>query len=107
MAGNKDFGKHLKKLRELKGYSQEQLAEIVGLEYQTISRIETGLYFTGFENLEKFSKALDIPIKDLFDFSTEKLSKKDLINIITKSLNNFETNDLINIKKIIDIYQEK
>lgn len=32
VSGNKLFGKKLKELRELKGYTQEQLAEVVNLE---------------------------------------------------------------------------
>ena len=32
MAGNKEFGKHIQRLREAKGYSQEKLAELVANE---------------------------------------------------------------------------
>ena len=106
MAGNKDFGKHLKRLREAKGYSQEKLAELVGLEYQTISRIETGFYFTSFENLQKISKALGLTIKDLFDFPEDELSKSELIKSISKDLKKLEVNDLKNIQKMINIYRD-
>ena len=106
MAGNKDFGKHLKHLRETKGFSQEQLAELVGLEYQTISRIETGFYFTSFDNLQKISKALGLTIKDLFDFPENEPTKAQLLKLITKDIKNFDTKDLKNIYKMICIYRE-
>ncbi len=106
MAGNKDFGKHIKKLREAKGYSQEQLAELVGLEYQTISRIETGYYFTSYENLQKIAKALNLTIKDLFDFSEDELTKAELIKLITKDIKSFEIKDLKTIRKMINLYFE-
>ena len=106
MAGNKDFGKHLKRLREAKGFSQEKLAELVGLEYQTISRIETGFYFTSFDNLQKIAKALGLTIKDLFDFPEDELSKTQLLKLISKDIKNFDTRDLRNIHKMINIYQE-
>lgn len=104
MAGNKDFGKHLQKLREAKSYSQEQLAELVGVEYQTISRIETGMYFTSFENLQKISKALGLEIKDLFDFPEDKLTKAELIKIITKDIKSFDKEELRKIHKMINLY---
>ena len=106
MAGNKNFGKHIQKLREAKGYSQEQLAELVGVEYQTISRIETGVYFTSFDNLHKIAKALGLAIKDLFDFPEDEMTKTDLIKIITKEIKSFDIQDLRNIHKMINLYYE-
>ena len=62
------FGKRIKELRKSNNYKQEQLAEILGVDYQTISRIETGYYFTSYDNLEKLAKEFNVEIKDLFDF---------------------------------------
>lgn len=107
MAGNKYFGKNLKKLREAKGFSQEGLAEAIGVEYQTISRIETGMYFTSYENLQKIAKALDLQIKDLFDFSEEELSKEELKIMIDKTLQKFEKDDLEITYRLIGILENK
>ena len=106
MAGNKNFGNHLKKMREAKGFSQEKLAELVGVEYQTISRIETGYYFTNFENLQKISKALDVTIKDLFDFSEEELTKNEIIKQINKKIKILDIKDLKYLKKLINLFLE-
>ncbi len=82
-SGNKLFGKRIKELREANGYTQEQLAEKVGLEYQTISRIETGYYFTSYENLLKLSAGLNVPIHEIFNYEhfTNNI-KKESIDII-------------------------
>ncbi len=104
MTGNKNFGKHLQKLREAKGFSQERLAELVDVEYQTISRIETGVYFTSYDKLQKIALALNLTIKDLFDFTENELTKAELIKMIIKNIRNFDTEDLIKIHKMICLY---
>lgn len=68
-SGNKLFGKRIKELREAKKLTQEQFAEKVNLEYQTISRIETGYYFTNYKNIENIARVLDVPVDELFKFS--------------------------------------
>ena len=106
MAGNKQFGEHIKKLREAKKLGQEQLAELVGVEYQTISRIETGYYFTSFSNLQKISKALNVTIKELFDFSEEELTKTEIIKQINNDLKMLDIKDLNIIRKLINLFFE-
>lgn len=82
-SGNKVFGKRIKELRERKKLTQERLAEKVGLDLQTISRIETGYYFTSFENLEKLANALDVTMADLFNFGHLK-TKEELIKDVQR-----------------------
>lgn len=67
-SGSIEFGRRIKELRMAHKLTQEGLAELVGLEYQTISRIETGCYFTNYNNLSKLAKAFKMEIKDLFDY---------------------------------------
>lgn len=99
-SGNKVFGKRIKELRERKKLTQERLAEKVGLDLQTISRIETGYYFTSFENLEKLANALDVTIADLFNFGHVK-SKDELIKEINTELANSSEKDVQRIHKMI------
>lgn len=106
MAGNKDFGKNIKALRDAKGLSQEELAEIIGIEYQSISRIETGMYFTSFENLQKIANALDVSLKDLFDYPESNLSEKELISLSTKKLKKFSRNELEIIYKLMQSIEQ-
>ena len=62
------FGKNLKKVRNTKGFSQENLANDIGIEISQISRIERGIINTSIINTHKIAKALKIEVKDLFDF---------------------------------------
>lgn len=107
MPGNKNFGNNLKHLRESKNLTQERLAELIGVEYQTISRIETGLYFTSYDNLQKIAKALDVNISDLFNFQNEKMTKQDLIKAITKILKTSNENDVEFFYKVLLEYKKR
>ncbi len=87
-SGNKLFGKRIRELREKNNLTQEKLAEILELDYQTISRIETGYYFTSYENLEKFAKAFNVEIKALFETKhlEEELDfEKEIINMLKRA----------------------
>lgn len=67
------FGKHLKKLRQEKGLTQEQLAFASDLEHSQISRIERGVINTSISQLYQIAKALEVPVKKLFDFDSRDL----------------------------------
>jgi len=60
------FGDKLKKLRNQKGLSQEELAFKCGLHRTYISDIERGSRNVSLKNIEKVAKALKININELF-----------------------------------------
>jgi len=62
------FGKNLKKIRQEKDFTQEKLAFSIGVEISQISRIERGILNTSISTAEAIAKALDIPVKELFEF---------------------------------------
>ena len=62
------IGKRIKFLREGKGLTQEKLAEITGLSLDFIGKIEVNINEPGLKSLIKIAEALDVNIKDLFDF---------------------------------------
>jgi len=66
------FGQNLKYIRKEKGFTQEQLSEMINLDIRQYSRIETGRSFPSLVTLEKLCEALEINPAYLFDFSTEK-----------------------------------
>lgn len=63
------FGKNLRKVRESKGFTQEQLANELGLEISQISRIERGVINTSIYTLYQISTFFDIDVNELFDLS--------------------------------------
>jgi transcriptional regulator with XRE-family HTH domain len=60
------FGKNLRTIRESKGFTQEQLANELGLEIFQISRIERGVINTSIYTLYQVSTFFDIDIKEFF-----------------------------------------
>ena len=58
----------LKKYRLLKGLTQEQLAEMVGVRRETIMRLEAGKYNPSLKVAIDISKAVNTPIEELFIF---------------------------------------
>ncbi len=65
----KKFGAKLAYIRKLKNIAQEELAAMVGISFQYISQIECGVANPTLEKIIKLAEALDVEVKDLFDFS--------------------------------------
>lgn len=63
-----NFGKNLRLTRLAKGFTQEQLANELGVEISQISRIERGVINTSISTLYSISKVLNIEISELFIF---------------------------------------
>jgi transcriptional regulator with XRE-family HTH domain len=59
-------GEKLKELRTLKGYTQEQLADILGLNRHYIIAIEKGRRTPSLATLERIANALNCSLKDFF-----------------------------------------
>ena len=72
-------GKIIKELREAKKLKQVQLAELIDMEATNLSKLEKGVHLPKEENLKKITKALNVDIKDLFDFGHIK-TKQELID---------------------------
>jgi transcriptional regulator with XRE-family HTH domain len=63
-----DFGTNLRKIRESKKMSMQTLAYTINVEYSQISRIERGLINTSIGVVYEIAQALEIEVKELFDF---------------------------------------
>ena len=64
-----NVGKHIQKLRELKGISQQDLAAKCNFEKSNMSRLESGGVNPTLSTLEKVANALDITLAELFTFN--------------------------------------
>jgi transcriptional regulator with XRE-family HTH domain len=60
------FGFTLRKLRDERGYSQEELAERAGLHRNYVGGVERGERNVALENIVKLAKALSVSPRDLF-----------------------------------------
>ncbi len=63
-----NFGEKLKTIRIERNLSQEMLANDANIPINQIGRIERAEISTSLSTIYKISIALEIPIKDLFDF---------------------------------------
>jgi transcriptional regulator with XRE-family HTH domain len=62
------LGERIRELRKERGLTQEQLAELVEVEQKHISRLELGKSFPTIDRLQKVSEALNVPLREFFDF---------------------------------------
>jgi transcriptional regulator with XRE-family HTH domain len=66
------FGKHLRKLREDKGYSQQELADMADIAKITVQRIELAKYTATLDVMISLAKALEISLPELTDFKVKR-----------------------------------
>lgn len=63
------FGKHLRRIRESKGFSMRQLAAHLDTEYNQLYLIETGKINTSISMVQFIAEGLGITHQELFDFT--------------------------------------
>lgn len=71
-------GANIAAYRKLKGLTQAQLAEILGIGTDSLCRIERGTIAPRFQRLEDIADALGCSVSDLFRSPEEILSSYDL-----------------------------
>jgi len=74
-ASIKAFGVHVRQLREARGLSQQQLADLSDLARKTIVRIENG-DSTTFDVMVSLARGLEISLEELVRFPLPKEKKK-------------------------------
>ena len=65
----KRLGTKISYIRKSKNLSQIQLSELCDLNFNYIGQIERGIANPILEKIIKLAEALDVEVKDLFDFS--------------------------------------
>jgi len=63
-----EVGFNIRRLREERGWSQEELGERAGLHRAYIGHVERGEKNLGIQNLERIARALGVSARDLVDF---------------------------------------
>ncbi len=61
------LGRRIKEIRRARGLSQEQLAELIGIEQKHVSRLEVGKSYPTIDRLEKIALALNVSMGSFFD----------------------------------------
>ena len=79
------LGKRIKELRKTHKYTQEQLAEKVGIGTPNISYFETGKFAPSIETLQKLAQVFGVEVYELYMFQPLKPAneiKQELVHAI-------------------------
>lgn len=96
------LGQNIKRLRIKKGFSQQELAELVNIDQRNMSNIECGNNFPT-KTLIKLTNALEVSLPELFDFNYLKLDKNNIKKEIIEKLDNLSLKELQIIYRLIEI----
>jgi transcriptional regulator with XRE-family HTH domain len=61
------IGARIRQARSARGLSQQDLAAVVGIEPETLSRVETGTSAMSLTNLARLAQALEVSLGSLLD----------------------------------------
>ena len=100
---NKKLGKRIQYLRQLRGYSQEKLAEAIDIATTSLSYVETGRGFMTLSTLEKLANVLNVELYEIFQFSTKE-KKEDMCKYIISKFNLIK-NDDEKLKMVYNIFK--
>ena len=99
------LGARIQELRKSKKFTQEKLAELIGLDTPNLSNIERGKRFVSSETLERIIKALDVEEKELFDFG-HILQRDEIIKQINDILINSNDKDIRYYYRMIKMHKD-
>jgi transcriptional regulator with XRE-family HTH domain len=66
------FGERVRSLRQRKGLSQEELADLVGVHRTYLGGIERGERNPALKNIAALAEALNVSLSDLFNLEDKK-----------------------------------
>ena len=95
------FGKRVREIRKNRKLTQEQLAELIGMDTHHLCKMENGSHFPKVSNLSKLADVFGIEVKDLFSFDKSTTPANVLQNKIILNLNQLNEKELIIVDKFI------
>lgn len=98
-------GRRIKELREARNLKQVELADLIDMEATNLSKLEKGVHLPKEENLNKITAALNVEIKELFDFGHLK-SREELVNDINTLFKQSTLEEIQFFHKILMSYKE-
>lgn len=94
------LGARIKELRKSRKLSQDKLSEQVDIDPKHLSRIEVGSGYPSLNTLEKIAIALNVEIKEFFEFEHLR-GRKELINNAVKLLKDTDEERVKLISKVL------
>lgn len=102
-----DFGRKIQMLRKTHGLSQETLANILNINRNNLSRIETGKSEPNLSIIRDVVKYFNVDAASLIGISDDNVSSKDKIKLILENCNYLFDNDLDFLVKLTSIMREE
>lgn len=84
MGRDKHIGETIRRLREARGWSQVQLADLSGVAGPTVNRIENGMRVARSDTLKKIADALGVSLDALVSDSSEDMTNARLEDLSFK-----------------------
>lgn len=95
----------IKNIRELKNYTQEYMAERLGVTQAGYSKIEKGKTSLSYEKLVEIGRILDVSVEDIISFDYDKYFNS--FNKITGNNNGSILINADNTSVIKELYEDK
>lgn len=99
------FGALIVMRRKAMGLSQEELAEKLGMQVRSLSKIENGHTFVTADTLCKFCNVFNLQPKTFFDFNKDKTKVK--FNEIIDKIQNSNNEKMDFYYKLINLIDDK
>jgi transcriptional regulator with XRE-family HTH domain len=104
---NKSIGKSIRILRHQHGWSQEDIANRLGISIPAFSKIETGVTDVNLSRLEQIANIYEVSVVQLLTVDSEQVEiVPSHLNIIQKKLSDRETEIATLQRKVIELYEE-
>jgi transcriptional regulator with XRE-family HTH domain len=105
---NKSVGKNIRAFRHQNGWSQEDVANKLGISIPAFSKIETGVTDINLSRLEQIANIYDIDVVQILSMEPDQAVEQQPSNlsIVQKKLIDRET-EIVNLqRKVILLYEE-
>ena len=104
---NKNVGKNIRTLRHQRGWSQEDVANRLGISIPAFSKIETGVTDINLSRLEQIANIYEVNVVNLLSLEAEEPEPQhSSLNIAQKKISDREA-EIANLqRKVILLYEE-
>ena len=98
------LGRRIRTLRNMKGWTQQELGEQADVNYKFVGEIERGQQNPSYAVLVKIAAALGVELPELFRFQLEALNRKqaekEIVSIV-KSIPGEDVSRLLSVLRVL------
>lgn len=98
------LGRRIRTLRNMKGWTQQELGEQADVNYKFVGEIERGQQNPSFAVLVKIAAALEVELPELFSFESEDLTRKEMekeVVSIVKSIPDQDLSQMLSVLRVL------